>query len=50
MHILSEPIREGIRKIGLEPHVLAQDVLAKVIADETQLWQGVARETGVHLE
>jgi hypothetical protein len=25
-------------------------VLAKVIADETQLWQGVARETGVHLE
>ena len=50
LHILSEPIREGIRKIGLEPHVLAQDVLAKVIADETQLWQGVARETGVHLE
>jgi tripartite-type tricarboxylate transporter receptor subunit TctC len=49
-HILSEPIREGIRKIGLEPHVLAQDVLAKVIADETQLWQGVARATGVHLE
>ena len=49
-HILSEPIREGIRKIGLEPHVLAQDVLAKVIADETQLWQGVVRETGVHLE
>jgi len=50
LHILSEPIREGIRKIGLEPHVLAPDVLAKVIADETQLWQGVARETGVHLE
>jgi tripartite-type tricarboxylate transporter receptor subunit TctC len=50
LHILSEPIREGIRRIGLEPHVLAQDVLAKVIADETQLWQGVARETGVHLE
>jgi tripartite-type tricarboxylate transporter receptor subunit TctC len=50
LHILSEPIREGIRKIGLEPHVLAQEVLAKVIADETQLWQGVARETGVHLE
>ncbi len=49
-HILSEPIREGIRKIGLEPHVLAPDVLAKVIVDETQLWQGVARETGVHLE
>ena len=23
LHILSEPIREGIRKIGLEPHVLA---------------------------
>ena len=40
LHILSKPIREGIRKIGLEPHVLAQDVLAKVIADETQLWQG----------
>jgi tripartite-type tricarboxylate transporter receptor subunit TctC len=50
LHILSTPIREGIRKIGLEPHVLALDVLAKVIADETQLWQGVARETGVHLE
>ncbi len=50
LHILSKPIREGIRKIGLEPHVLAQDVLAKVIADETQLWQAVARETGVHLE
>jgi|HubBroStandDraft_6_1064221.scaffolds.fasta_scaffold241224_1 tripartite-type tricarboxylate transporter receptor subunit TctC len=50
LHILSKPIREGIRNIGLEPHVLAQDVLAKVIADETQLWQGVARETGVHLE
>src|SRR5580658_8035438 len=50
VHILSKPIREGIRNIGLEPHVLAQDVLAKVIADETQLWQGVARETGVHLE
>ena len=50
LHILSEPIREGIRKIGLEPHVLAPEVLAKVIADETQLWQGVARETGVHLE
>jgi len=50
LHILSEPIREGIRRIGLEPHVLAPDVLAKVIADETQLWQGVARETGVHLE
>ena len=50
LHILSEPIREGIRKIGLEPHVLAPDVLAKVIADETELWQGVARETGVHLE
>jgi tripartite-type tricarboxylate transporter receptor subunit TctC len=50
LHILSDPIREGIRKIGLEPHVLAPDVLAKVIADETALWQGVARETGVHLE
>ena len=50
LHILSEPIREGIRRIGLEPHVLAPEVLAKVIADETQLWQGVARETGVHLE
>ena len=50
LNILSEPVREGIRKIGLEPHVLAPDVLAKVIADETQLWQGVARETGVHLE
>jgi tripartite-type tricarboxylate transporter receptor subunit TctC len=50
LHILSEPIREGIRKIGLEPHVLAPEALAKVIADETQLWQGVARETGVHLE
>ena len=50
LHILSEPIREGIRKIGLEPHVLAPEVLAKVIVDETQLWQGVARETGVHLE
>ena len=50
LHILTKPIREGIRKIGLEPHVLAQDVLAKVIADETQLWQAVARETGVHLE
>jgi tripartite-type tricarboxylate transporter receptor subunit TctC len=50
LHILSTPIREGIRRIGLEPHVLALDVLAKVIADETQLWQGVARETGVHLE
>ena len=50
LHILSKPIREGIRKIGLEPHVLAPEVLAKVIADETQLWQGVARETGVHLE
>ena len=50
VHILSKPIREGIRKIGLEPHVLAQDVLAKVIADETQLWQAVVRETGVHLE
>ena len=50
LHILSEPIREGIRRIGLEPRVLAPEVLAKVIADETQLWQGVARETGVHLE
>ena len=50
VHILSKPIREGIRKIGLEPHVLALDVLAKVIADETQLWQAVVRETGVHLE
>jgi len=50
LHILSDPIREGIRKIGLEPHVLAPEALAKVIADETQLWQGVARETGVHLE
>ena len=50
LHILSAPIREGIRRIGLEPHVLARDALAKVIADETQLWQGVARETGVHLE
>ena len=50
LNILGEPVREGIRKIGLEPHVLAPDVLAKVIADETQLWQGVARETGVHLE
>jgi tripartite-type tricarboxylate transporter receptor subunit TctC len=50
LHILNEPIREGIRKIGMEPHVLAPEVLAKVIADETQLWQGVARETGVHLE
>ena len=49
-HILSKPIREGIRKIGLEPHVLAPEALGKVIADETQLWQGVARETGVHLE
>jgi tripartite-type tricarboxylate transporter receptor subunit TctC len=50
LHILSEDCREAIRAIGLEPHVLAPDVLAKVIADETQLWQGVARETGVHLE
>jgi len=50
LHVLSAPIREGIRKIGLEPHVLAPEPLAKVIADETQLWQGVARETGVHLE
>jgi tripartite-type tricarboxylate transporter receptor subunit TctC len=50
LNILSEPVREAIRKIGLEPHVLAPDVVAKVIADETQLWQGVARETGVHLE
>jgi hypothetical protein len=30
--------------------VLAPEVVVKVIADETQLWQGVARETGVHLE
>src|SRR5579864_7327532 len=50
LHILSADCREAIRGIGLEPHVLAPDVLAKVIADETQLWQGVARETGVHLE
>jgi tripartite-type tricarboxylate transporter receptor subunit TctC len=50
LHILSDDCREAIRRIGLEPHVLAPDVLAKVIADETQLWQGVARETGVHLE
>jgi tripartite-type tricarboxylate transporter receptor subunit TctC len=50
LHILSEPIREGIRKIGLEQHVLAPEVLAKVIVDETELWQRVARETGVHLE
>jgi len=50
LRILSKETREAIRKIGLEPHVLAPDVLAKVIADETQLWQGVARETGVHLE
>lgn len=50
LRILTKETREAIRKIGLEPHVLALDVLAKVIADETQLWQGVARETGVHLE
>jgi tripartite-type tricarboxylate transporter receptor subunit TctC len=50
LRILSKQTREAIRKIGLEPHVLAPEALAKVIADETQLWQGVARETGVHLE
>ena len=50
LRILSKQTREAIRKVGLEPHVLAPEALAKVIADETQLWQGVARETGVHLE
>jgi tripartite-type tricarboxylate transporter receptor subunit TctC len=49
-HILTKACREAIEKIGLQPHVLAPEVLAKVIADETPLWQGVARETGVHLE
>jgi tripartite-type tricarboxylate transporter receptor subunit TctC len=50
LHLLSQQSREAIAKIGLESHVLAPDVLANVIADETKLWQAVARESGVHLE
>jgi tripartite-type tricarboxylate transporter receptor subunit TctC len=50
LRVLSKETREAIKKLGLEPHVVTPEVLAKVIADEAVLWQGVARETGVHLE
>jgi tripartite-type tricarboxylate transporter receptor subunit TctC len=50
LHLLSQQSRDAIEKIGLETHVLAPDALANVIAEETKLWQAVARESGVHLE
>jgi tripartite-type tricarboxylate transporter receptor subunit TctC len=50
LHLLSQASRDAIAKIGLETHVLAPEALANVIADETKLWQAVARESGVHLE
>jgi tripartite-type tricarboxylate transporter receptor subunit TctC len=50
LHLLSQRSRDAIEKIGLETHVLAPDALANVIAEETKLWQAVARESGVHLE
>jgi tripartite-type tricarboxylate transporter receptor subunit TctC len=50
LHLLTQASRDAIAKIGLETHVLAPEALANVIADETKLWQAVARESGVHLE
>jgi tripartite-type tricarboxylate transporter receptor subunit TctC len=49
-HLLTQGSRDAIAKIGLETHVLAPEPLANLIAEETKLWQTVARESGVHLE
>jgi tripartite-type tricarboxylate transporter receptor subunit TctC len=46
----SPEVQAAIAKLGLETRALSLQELNTLLADERQLWQAVARTSGVHLE